>query len=545
MKGMERFMKKFFVLTLCVLVLILSIPVAQVSASTSFTIDCASVIRGVTHCASGSLYGITETKPADVSNLIAPLNPCVFTNPARAGNGYQQPVGAALPVAKRIAGTTGKVMIRLADIYKGWPYQYVSLSDFETKIKAVIDEKKASGINDYYGYEIWNEPNGTWQTQNGTFEDMWKQVYNFIRANDPSAKIIGPSYSYYNHSNMNSFMSYCKSNNCLPDIICWHELSGGPKTIPSDIKDYRAIETSLGISQRLISINEYCDPTHTLEGQPGSSARFIAKFERNKVDSACITWWFTAYPGRLGSLLATDTQKGAGWYFYKWYGDMTGSMVNVTSPNDANDNVDGAASVDSSAKYISFIFGGPNDGTINATFKNIPSFIGSTASVKVEKVDWVSKDTVCNGTTNISNSNYTVSGGQITVNVTGCNASSGYRIYITSANGSNTPTPTSTSTKAPTPTPTKTSTPTPTATPTNLPTATPTKTSVSTPTSSAITGDLNHDGVINISDVIILATVFNSISGDSKYNDSYDLNKDKVINMSDVIIIAGKFNTIL
>ena len=271
---------------------------------------------------------------------------------------------------------------------------------------------------------------------------MWKEVYNFIRANDPSAKIIGPSFSYYNSSRMNSFMTYCKNNNCVPDIICWHELSGGPKTIPSNIKNYRSIETSLGISPRPISINEYCDPTHELEGQPGSSARFIAKFEREKVDSACITWWFTAYPGRLGSLLATDTQKGAGWYFYKWYGDMSGNMVRVSSANDTNDNIDGAACVDTNAKYISFIFGGPNDGSINAVFKNLPSFIGSTATVKVERVDWKNKDTVCNGTVTMSTSNYNVSNGQISVNVSGLNASSGYRIYITSANGGNaTPTP--------------------------------------------------------------------------------------------------------
>jgi hypothetical protein len=233
---------------------------------------------------------------------------------------------------------------------------------------------------------------------------------------------------------MNNFLTFCKANNCLPDVVCWHELSG-IQNIANNFKDYRALEASLGISERLISINEYCDADHKLEGQPGSSARFIGKFERNKVDSACITWWFTAYPGRLGSLLATDTQKGAGWFLYKWYGDMTGNMVSVTPPNDASVMADGAACVDSSARYISFIFGGNNDGTINTTFKNIPSFIGSTATVAVERVDWTSKDTVCNGTTKVSTTNYNVVNGQITVALTGCNNSSGYRIYITPGSG--------------------------------------------------------------------------------------------------------------
>lgn len=427
-------MKKVLLLLLCIMVLLSSILVMPASAASSLTVDCGSTLRAVTHCASGSLYGLTETKPADIANLVAPLKPAVFTNPARAGSGFQQPIGAAIPSAGRITGTTGKVMIRLADIFPGWPYRFTNMTDWQNKVKSVISDKKASGYGNFYGYEIWNEPDGTWNNSNGTFNELWRQTYNTIRSNDSGAKIIGPSYSYYNQNSMNSFLSFCKANNCLPDIICWHELSG-IQNVSNNIKTYRALESSLGISARPISINEYCDADHNLEGQPGSSARFIGKFERYKVDSACITWWFTAYPGRLGSLLANDTQKGAGWYLYKWYADMTGNMVSVTPPNDASNLVDGAACVDSEARYISYIFGGNNDGAISTTFKNIPSFIGSTATVKIEKVDWKSKDTVCNGTTAVSTSNYNVVNGQLTVNLTGTNNSSGYRIYITPGSG--------------------------------------------------------------------------------------------------------------
>ncbi|WP_087943103.1 RICIN domain-containing protein [Clostridium cellulovorans] len=264
---------------------------------------------------------------------------------------------------------------------------------------------------------------------------MWKQTYNVIRANDPGAKIIGPCYSYYNRTTLSNFLSFCRTNNCIPDIMSWHELCG-IEWVSRNLRDYRQLEKSLGISALPISINEYCDADHNFEGQPGSSAQFIGKFERYKVESACISWWFVPSPGRLGSLLATDTQKGPGWYFYKWYGDMTGKMVNVTPPNDDSKLVDGAACVDSSSKSISFIFGGSNDGTISTTFKNLPSFIGSTASVKVEKIDWVSKDTVSYGPSTISTSNYSVVNGQITVTLTGCNNSSGYRIYITPGTGS-------------------------------------------------------------------------------------------------------------
>ncbi len=85
------------------------------------------------------------------------------------------------------------------------------------------------------------------------------------------------------------------------------------------------------------------------------------------------------------------------------------------------------------------------------------------------------------------------------------------------------------------------------ATPTPTPTkpATPTPTKTATPTPVVITGDLNNDGVINMADVILLATKFNAVSGDGKYVAAYDLNSDGVINMADVIIIASKFNTVV
>jgi len=433
-------MKKLLSFAIACLLLITSIPFTQaieVKAASNFTIDCNNVLRGATHCANGSLYGIIENKPGDYDSLVDPIHPFVMRNPARGGNGNQHGYGDAIKVARRLSKTPGAlVSVDLADMLPYWPYQWPGMQSWLNQVKSFINDKKASGLTNWYGYEIWNEPDGTWKDSNGcNFNELWRQTYNVIRQNDPSEKIIGPCDSWYNESRMRSFLQFCKSNNCLPDIMSWHELSG-VEGVSNHLKAYRNLEKSLGIKELPISINEYCDVSHDLEGQPGSSARFIGKFERYKVDSAMISWWFVPVPGRLGSLLATDTQKGAGWYFYKWYGDMTGNMVYVTPPNDNSKLVDGAACVDSNKQYISFIFGGPNDGTINATFKNIPAFIGNTASVKVEKVDWTNKDAVCYGTNVVYEKKYNVSNGQLSVSVSGCNASSGYRIYITKGDGS-------------------------------------------------------------------------------------------------------------
>jgi endoglucanase Acf2 len=71
----------------------------------------------------------------------------------------------------------------------------------------------------------------------------------------------------------------------------------------------------------------------------------------------------------------------------------------------------------------------------------------------------------------------------------------------------------------------------------------PTPTSASTPGS--FSQDLNGDRVVNMSDVIILAKVFNTVKGDAKYLEACDLNGDGTVNMSDVIIMARAFNTVI
>lgn len=388
------------------------------------------VIRPVTHVASGALYGVVESIPASITDLVAPLKPKSYVQPALSGSGRQQPYGSAVAVSQRLASIPdASVTVRLADVLPGWPYNWVSWSNWETTIRSVVSAKISSGRNNYYGYELWNEPDGTWQSKNGVFNSvLWKPTYNLIRSLDPQAKIIGPAFSYYNQSKMSEFLSYCKTNNCLPDIICWHQW--GSETLSANIDSYRALETSLGISPRLISINEYSHNTHEYEGAPGPSAPFIAKFERKGVDTANISWWFPSLPGRLGSLITAQNQKNGGWWFYKWYGDMSGNMVNTIPPNDKSDGLDGFANIDLTAKYASVGLGGNHTGTVYVQISGIPASFGNTVNVKVEHVTWSSKETAVNGTVTDADTVYNVVGGSITVPVNMTNALWGYHVYL-------------------------------------------------------------------------------------------------------------------
>ena len=418
-----------------VAVALATMPARSASAET-LTVDLSATIRGVTHAASGSLYGVTETLPADVNGLIAPLHPYVFNNPAA---DQQQPVGDAIVVAGRVAPLGAKVSIRLADWFKGF-YTFTTMADWFDKLGQTVTRVQASGLTNFYGYEIWNEPQGTYASSNPlSFNEFWRQTFVKLRSLDPTAKLIGPSIAGYDNTYMNNFLSFCKTNSCLPDIVGWHELAG--QNLTGDLQNYRALEKQLGIGPLPISINEYSGAGDiNVEGQPGASAPLIAKFERFEVDSACISYWDVPHPGRLGSLLATNTAKNGGWWFYSWYGAMTGNMVTTTPPTPSSPTVlDGFANLDATAGYASVVLGGTNNGTLQVVVKGFHAapFFGSSVHAVVEHTPFVNRTTPVTATTTLSTADDVIANDQITVSITGANATDGYRVYLTPTAGGN------------------------------------------------------------------------------------------------------------
>jgi len=405
-----------------------------VQAATPLTVDLSAPIGPATHVASGSLYGVTETLPADVNAWIAPLHPKMFTNPAA---DVQQPIGDAIVVAGRVAPTGALVTIRLADWLKGF-YTFTSMSDWLDKVGQTVSRKRTAGLTNIYAYEIWNEPNGTYASSNPlSFNEFWRQTFVELRKLDPGVKITGPSLSYYNEAFLKDFLSFCKTNSCLPDIVGWHELGGGNFT--GTLQSYRALEKQLGIGPLPISINEYSGAAHIdVEGQPGASAPLIAKFERFGVDSACISFWDVPHPGRLGSLMASNTEPNGGWWFYKWYGEMAGSMVSTTPPTPSSATaLDGFANLDATGKSASVLFGGVNDGAIQIVVKGFKaaSFFGATVHALVERAPFVNRTTAVKATQTVAMSDLAVSNDQVSVSVSGANGTDGYRLVLTALGG--------------------------------------------------------------------------------------------------------------
>ncbi|HVU68612.1 MAG TPA: RICIN domain-containing protein, partial [Ktedonobacteraceae bacterium] len=403
------------------------------AASTpTLVVNANQILRSVTHVASGGLYGLgSDTTPDD--SMVTPLHPRDFVQMAPGGhqlpNGATSPGGDALVVASKAARAGATVTIRMPDYYPNFPYKWVSWSNWLSVVDGQIAARKAAtNITNINAWELWNEPDWTWDTTNaGSFNDGWVRTYREVRSKDSTTPIQGPSYSYYNNSTMSAFLSNAKANNALPNIISWHELSGQGR-IAGDISAYRALEASLGIGPLPISIEEYAEPGEM--GIPGSLVGYIAKFERGGVDNAELAFW-NQY-GTFDDLVVNNNQPNGGWWLYKWYGDMSGSMLVTTPP--AQTGLDGAAALNSAHNQVSVIFGGgsgANAVTVNGL--NAYSAFGSSVTATLEYVPSAGRTTAVAGTTIISVANYTVSNGSITVPISNMSSTAGYRLRITPA----------------------------------------------------------------------------------------------------------------
>ncbi|MFD4879287.1 RICIN domain-containing protein [Streptomyces sp. NPDC058420] len=402
---------------------------AAPTAATTLVVNAASTLRPVTHVATGSLYGLADAStPAD--SLVTPLKPNTFVQMAPGGaqlpNGEPKPAGDALVVASKAARAGAKVVVRMPDWYPNFPYKWVSWSDWLSAVDKQVASVKSSGATNIAAYELWNEPDWTWNTSAaGAFDAGWATTYKEVRAKDANTPVQGPSYSAWNQSWMSAFLTDAKASGTLPDIVSWHELQGS-QGIAAHVAAYRALESSLGISPRPISIEEY--GTTSEVGVPGQLVGYVAKFERAGVHDAELAFW--NHYGTLGDTL-TDTggSPNASYWLYKWYGDLSGTMLTTTPP--AQTGIDGAAALTGDGRQISVIFGGGVGSTaVQVNGLGSLSGFGSSVHVKLEYTPSKGRTTGVAAPVTISDTTYTVANGSITVPVA-MNASDGYHLVVT------------------------------------------------------------------------------------------------------------------
>jgi hypothetical protein len=400
---------------------------AQAAAS-QLTVDLATGTGALRYGATGFLYGLGDEGIPN-ETMLAALKPQVTAQ--KAPDGLQHPNGDALKIAPMFKRAGGRdIQIYMQDVYQQWPYENNGIADYLTKVDTMTRKVVADPYRASYVYVPFNEPDQIWYSGNlAGLEADWKTVFQKIRSIDSTARIAGPNFSSYRSADLRSFLTYAKANGVLPDVMTWHELGNDFFTGWQDhYNDYRSIESSVGITARPITVNEYGRSSGDL-GVPGNLVQFVAKFEASKVDG-CLAYWTTA--GGLNDLVTHNNQATGGWWLYKWYGELTGTTVAVTPPS-ASGSMQGLAAYDSAKHQARVIFGGNNPASGTYDTNVVVKGIGAIGS-KVHATIWGVDTTGLNASPGpyvVGEGDYTAASGQISVPLTGLKGQSAYEIIVT------------------------------------------------------------------------------------------------------------------
>ncbi|PRX20675.1 hypothetical protein BX659_1348 [Orenia metallireducens] len=377
----------------------------------------------------GFLYGLGD-KGIPNYNTLAPLKIQVAAQ--KAPEGLQHPNGDALEIADIYKKSGGKqIQIYMQDVYPKWPYDEADIEDYLEKVELIAKKVAANSNREIFAYVPFNEPDAIWYNIHNKKEDFfndWKLVYQRIRSIDKEALIAGPNNSYYDEGFYADFMAFAQGNDCLPDVVTWHELDNHFYSEWYDhYNSYRKIEDTLGIAPREIAINEY--GTFMDLSVPGQLIQWLARFEDTKVD-ACLAYWHDA--GSLDDLVVENNKVTGAWWLYKWYSDMTGHTVKVTPPNRNKAGLQGIATLDSEKEEARLLLGGVN-GDIDIVidgFEDIDSF-DNDVYIEILSAEWTGQKGASIGPSFELAGDYKIVDGKVAIKVPKVEISSAYQLIIT------------------------------------------------------------------------------------------------------------------
>ncbi|MCH5210902.1 MAG: hypothetical protein J1F01_08065 [Oscillospiraceae bacterium] len=334
----------------------------------------------------GFLYGVAEPNVPTI-DLLQGLQPATMVQ--KALGGLQHPTGDAIRTRSALGAAGAKsIQVYLQDIYLEWPYNAPMKNgsldvDGYTRTceeilygmicdKAGKDDEGAflgSDGNYYilneeeaakYSYVLFNEPDNIWYGKNlAGLEVAWKQVYEAVHKIDPNAKCAGPNFANYNKNSYDNFLSYCKNNNCLPELISWHEL--GDASMTNFFNNYDEIQAMVkkyypADNQPELLVNEYA--RHRDIATSGGLVKWLAMFEDKDMDG-CLAYWGMA--NSLNEIAADQNSPSSTWWVYHWYAQMTGEQVTLTSPEFSKTRFYGLGAYDDEIPMAYVLFGGSEE----------------------------------------------------------------------------------------------------------------------------------------------------------------------------------------
>jgi hypothetical protein len=218
---------------------------ARPSGRQHLTVNVDTAVRPVTHVAAGGLYGADTGNKPPLSQLY-PLRMNHFTQPPpggqQPGNGATTPCCDGLQVAGKVTSAGAQQFYRCPTSTRTSPTAG-SAGRTGSRRSAPWSRPASTptGTTNADGYELWNEPDWTWNTAAaGPFNAGWTRTHRLIRSIDTATPIVGPSHSIYNHNWMVDFLTNARNTATLPDVIVWHELDNDSYlNVGAHVADYR------------------------------------------------------------------------------------------------------------------------------------------------------------------------------------------------------------------------------------------------------------------------------------------------------------------
>ncbi|MBQ5904244.1 MAG: hypothetical protein IIW88_00045 [Clostridia bacterium] len=423
-------------------------------------IDAAKPMGEVTTKATGFLYGLAE--PGVPSEAITDSLDISSVSQKVIG-GLQHPTGDADRLKDQLT-ETDYIVVYLQDAFDTWYYAWEEIGKMrengtydwkeyitETYFPIVREKVTALRDTDYADklvYCIYNEcDNGVWfgnyvdgwaqydEIGRQNFYEGWKMTYDLVKSLDPDAMIGGPGFCDYETTKMEGFMSYCKENDCVPEIMIYHELADWSTTDwKMHVDDYRRIENENNVNELPIIVTEY----GTMEqcGNPSQMIHYIYEIERTGTYGNMAYWRLS---NNLNDTTADDNTPNSNWWLYRKYAEMDGQLLEVKvdslkdrHKHDGNWRRDykGIASITDNKDEINILAVG-SDNARSIEIRNLKETnLGKKVDVKVECVYYNGLNTPVYAP--ITLRQYTVNTkNKLTINIPGTDTDAVYFVTVT------------------------------------------------------------------------------------------------------------------
>ena len=374
---------------------------AAADATLSVDLDPAKNTGEIIHGAAGFLYGVSS-EDVPTTNTIVPLKSKILCTKGAVGT--EHPYGDALDVAKTFLESGGQQVMMYNSNYYGVFGVTATIEQYCNDLKnyicpAVVAWKNAwkqehgtpDDPKDNFGkididQAIVYIPINEGTPAGNNFYEAWAKYYAAIKEADPEAAVAGPNSAAYGSQfsagqSMAGYIQCCADNNCMPDIITWHELQTGCLSpeygLAAHMRDFTKIwsgtnwsvyntanKTSGTPKIPQICINEYAEMEYC--GVPGRLVNWIARLEDEKI-TGCLPFWHQA--NNLNDLAAGANEGNGAWWLYQWYGNMSGTTQRVSSTT-SYDKLYGVSTMDE-AKRISTTLLGGYTGSIDVQLNNV------------------------------------------------------------------------------------------------------------------------------------------------------------------------------